>query len=352
MKGKILKTLTSTGILTAGLVLAGCAGDQSEEVTETLVDGDEIELTYVNWDTELASTHVVGQVLEDVGYDVTLTSVESPIMWQSIASGESDAMVAGWLPYTHAGEFEQYGDDIVSLGVNYEDALIGLVVPEYMEGLDSIEDLEDQIEDKTIVGIERGAGTVEAAERALEDYGKEDWEVIASSSGAMVTELRQAINNEEDIIVTGWTPHWKFIEFDLKMLDDPKNSFGESEYIETFAREGFTEDHPVAATILGNFYWEQEEFESVMLDINEGVEEDQAAKNFIQDNPELVESWLEGAEEAAETGQAVGVSEEKDQGSQGQGDLPTPGEDGEEGDQEDDPEADQDGEEADDQEAA
>lgn len=282
---------------TGALALAGCT--TTEEQTDTVVNGDEIELTYVNWDTELASTHVVGEVLERVGYDVTLTSVESPVMWQSIASGESDAMVAAWLPYTHEWEYESHQDDVVSLGKNYEGALIGLVVPEYMEDLNSIEDLDNQIEDKTIVGIERGAGTVEAAERALEDYGKEDWEVIASSSGAMVTELSQAIMNEEDIIVTGWTPHWKFIEHDLKFLDDPQNSFGESEYIETFVREGFTDDHPVAAHVLENFYWEQEEFESVMLDINEGVSEQQAAQNFVDDHPELIDEWTEGIEDIA-----------------------------------------------------
>lgn len=292
-----LRNIGLSIMCTGALAIAGCT--TSEDETETVVDGDEIELTYVNWDTELASTHVVGEVLERVGYDVTLTSVESPVMWQSIASGESDAMVAAWLPYTHEWEYEAHQDDVVSLGKNYEGALIGLVVPEYMEDLNSIDDLENQIEDKTIVGIERGAGTVEAAERALEDYGKDDWEVIASSSGAMVTELSQAIANEEDIIVTGWTPHWKFIEHDLKILDDPQNSFGESEYIETFVREGFTDDHPVAAHVLENFYWEQEEFESVMLEINDGVSEQQAAENFVDDHPELIEEWTEGIEDIA-----------------------------------------------------
>lgn len=294
-----LKKVGISAVVTGALGLVGCGVQDTDQSDEAVVDGESIELTYVNWDTEIASTHVVGEVLERVGYDVTLTSVESPVMWQSIASGESDAMVAAWLPYTHEWEYERHKDNVVSLGKNYEDALIGLVVPEYMEDVNSIEDLDQQVEDKTIVGIERGAGTVEAAERALIDYGKEDWEVLASSSGAMVTELTQAINNEENIIVTGWTPHWKFIEHDLKMLDDPQNSFGESEYIETFTRQGFSEDHPVAAHILENFYWEQEEFESVMLEINEGVSPDKAADNFIENHPDLIDSWTEGIEEIA-----------------------------------------------------
>ena len=37
------------------------------------VDGDAIEFVYVEWDTEIGSTNVIGLVLEDLGYDVTVT---------------------------------------------------------------------------------------------------------------------------------------------------------------------------------------------------------------------------------------------------------------------------------------
>src|SRR5690625_4507662 len=74
-----------------------------------------------------------------------------------------------------------------------------------------------------IVGIEPGAGVVKAAEQTVEDYeNMEGWEVVTSSSGAMATALGEAIENEEPIIVTGWSPHWKFEAYDLKYLEDPK----------------------------------------------------------------------------------------------------------------------------------
>lgn len=89
-----LKKVVISALVSGALGLVGCEAQDTEQSDETVVDGESIELTYVNWDTEIASTHVVGEVLDRVGYDVTLTSVESPVMWQSIASGESDAMVA------------------------------------------------------------------------------------------------------------------------------------------------------------------------------------------------------------------------------------------------------------------
>lgn len=292
-----LKKLGLSTALSTSLLLGACTVNE-KGAEDNLVNGDEIDLVYVPWDSELASTNVIGKVLEEVGYEVTLTSVDSPIMWQAIATGRSDAMVSAWLPTMHAPDIEEHGDDIDHIGTNFEGARVGFVVPAYME-IDSIDELDNQVPDQRIVGIERGAGTVEAIEKALQDYGKDEWWVHASSSGAMVLELESAIKDGEPVIVTGWTPHWKFQEFDLKMLDDPLNSMGEGENIETFGRLGLEEDHPVAYQILENFYWDQEDIESVMLEIQEGVPAEVAAENFIQEHPNLIDSWLEGVEEVA-----------------------------------------------------
>src|SRR5699024_11379169 len=47
------------------------------------VDGGDIELVYVEWDTEVGSTNVIGKVLEDLGYNVTLRSEEHTSELQS-----------------------------------------------------------------------------------------------------------------------------------------------------------------------------------------------------------------------------------------------------------------------------
>src|SRR5690625_988831 len=96
--------------------------------------------------------------------------------------------------------------------------------------------------DYQITGIEAGAGVFQSAEDAVKDYGLDGWEVVASSSGAMATALGEAIDKEEPIIVTGWSPHWKFSEYDLKYLDDPQGVFGDEEIIATMVREGLEED--------------------------------------------------------------------------------------------------------------
>lgn len=156
--------------------------------------------------------------------------------------------------------------------------------------------------DYTITGIESGAGIMVATDNALKDYENlEGWEVSSSSSAVMTEQLGNAIDNEEPIIVTGWTPHWKFAEYDLKYLKDPKEVYGSTEHINTIVRKGFEEDMPDAAKILDNFKWSPEDMQSVMLELQEGTEPVQAAQNWVENNQNKVDEWTKGIEDGSGT---------------------------------------------------
>lgn len=289
MNWKRLGLIAGLGL---SLIAAGCAADDTGK-EDTVGKGKEIELAYVEWDTEVASTNVIGAVLEDLGYNVNLIPLDNAVMWEAVSTGEADGMVAAWLPSTHGSQFEKYGDQVVDLGENLEGAKIGLVVPEYMD-VNSIADLKNEA-NKTITGIEPGAGVVGAAEQSLEDYSNlSDWNVETSSSGAMTVALKQAIANQEDIVITGWSPHWMFATYDLKYLEDPENSFGEAETINTMVREGLENDMPEAYQVLDQFHWSTDEMEEVMLDISNGEDPADAAKAWIEENPERVAEWTKG----------------------------------------------------------
>ncbi|WP_235961017.1 glycine betaine ABC transporter substrate-binding protein [Savagea serpentis] len=149
----------------------------------------------------------------------------------------------------------------------------------------------------TITGIEPGAGVFKAAENAVDEYELEGWNVQASSSGAMATALGEAVKNEEPIIVTGWTPHWKFAKYDLKYLEDPKGVFGDVETINTMTRKGFKDDNPNAYKLLEQFEWTTDDMEAVMAEIEEGTSPAEAATNWVEANEEKVATWTEGVEE-------------------------------------------------------
>ena len=148
-----------------------------------------------------------------------------------------------------------------------------------------------------ITGIEPGAGVFKASEQAIEDYDLEGWEVQASSSGAMATALGEAIKNEEPIVVTGWSPHWKFAKYDLKYLEDPEGTFGDAETINTMVREGLEDDMPEAYALLDNFNWTPDDLEEVMLKVSEGADPKEAAEEWIGENEDKVEAWTDGIDE-------------------------------------------------------
>lgn len=149
-----------------------------------------------------------------------------------------------------------------------------------------------------ITGIEAGAGVVAASQDAVEKYDSlAGWEVSTSSSGAMATALGEAIDNEEPIVVTGWTPHWKFAEYDLKYLEDPQGVFGDAEEIKTMVKTGLKDEKPNAYKILDQFQWETSQMEEVMLEIQNGADPAEAAKNWVSNNEDAVSSWTEGTEE-------------------------------------------------------
>ncbi len=280
-----------------GLILTfGSEGAYESTLATGSDDRPPVTLSYVAWDTEIASTHVLGEVLEEEGFNVELVQLDPAIMFSSVATGEVDASVSVWAPSTHAAYLERYGDQFENLGVHTPGAITGMVVPEYMD-VDSIEDLTDEA-GQEIIGIEPGAGVVEQTNAAIEHYDNlSDWTLQTSSTGAMLTAFGQAIQNEEEVVITGWSPHWIFLEYDVKYLEDPDGVYGEGEELEAIVREGFQEDNPIAYDIIDSFHWDASDMEQVMLYIQDDMSPRAAAEKWVEENPELVAEWTEGVPE-------------------------------------------------------
>ncbi|WAI02477.1 glycine betaine ABC transporter substrate-binding protein [Methanogenium organophilum] len=293
-------TLCILILVVAGVFIAGCTDETgpapttepTATPTATVMPAGEVSIGYVLWDSEIASTNVLKTVYEQAGYDVELKAVDAGPLYQALADGQVDMSVSSWMPTTHDAYWDTYGDDIDMVGTNLEGAKIGLVVPRYVK-IDSIEELNnvtDQFDGK-IIGIEPGAGIMAATERAIEEYGL-DYTLVPSSSAAMAAQLTDAYENYEWIVVTGWTPHWKFVRFDLKYLDDPKGVYGGEEYIASLARQGFSEDNPEAYAILERFGWESSDMEEVMLAIEDGATPEDAAQAWVDANQDRVIYWI------------------------------------------------------------
>ena len=253
------------------------------------------EIVYVEWSCATASANVVKAVLETkMGYDVELTPVSAAAMWQALATGDVDACTTAWLPTTHGHYYEKVKDKVVDLGHNLVGTRIGLVVPTYVT-IDSIADLDTHAKkfDNQIIGIDPGAGIMSKTEEAIKAYGLKNMELMEGSGAMMTAVLKDKIKNNEWVVVTGWTPHWKFGKWDLKYLDDPKNIYGGAEYIDTIVRKGLKEDKPDLYAFLEKFKWTPEDIQTVMAwNQEKGTTPHENALKWINQNPDKVAAWL------------------------------------------------------------
>ncbi|HES5044068.1 TPA: ABC transporter permease/substrate binding protein [Streptococcus pyogenes] len=291
-KAKAGKTNKWIGLAALAVFLIAALGRGIMAMTSGMADkGETVNIAYVQWDSEVASTHVIAEVLKNEGYHVTLTPLDNAVMWQTIANGNADFSTSAWLPVTHGQQYQKYKSKLDDLGPNLKGTKLGLAVPKYMTDVNSIEDLSKQADQK-ITGIEPGAGIMAAAKKTLKEYHNlSSWELVAASTGAMTTSLDQAIKKKDPIVVTAWSPHWMFAKYDLKYLKDPKETFGSTENINTIARKGLKKDLPNVYKIIDKFHWTQKDMEAVMLDINKGMSPEAAAKKWVEANKSKVSSW-------------------------------------------------------------
>lgn len=284
--GSILKSAMTLALL-AGLCLSlaapAVAGDKGK-----------VDLIYVEWSSEVASTNVVKAVLENMGYDVELTPVSAAAMWQGVASGDADGLVAAWLPTTHGHYLKKVSGKVVDLGPNLKGTKIGWVVPDYVS-VNSIADLNKYGDkfDWKIIGIDPGAGLMSKSEKAMKAYGLDKWELVEGSGATMTAALADAVKNKKWVIVTGWTPHWKFARWKLKYLKDPKDIFGGEEEIHTIVRKGLEKDKPEVYYVLDHFQWTPEDMAELMVwNTKKGSDPYKNAQRWVKEHPDKVKAWM------------------------------------------------------------
>src|SRR5699024_10389753 len=117
---KNFRFVSIIALFTLSLILVACGGGDDAEPTEQENTNDTEEATglelgetkltlpYVAWARETISTYMLAALLEDVGYDVTVTQVEAGPMFASVADGSADFHTSAWLPATHASYWEDY----------------------------------------------------------------------------------------------------------------------------------------------------------------------------------------------------------------------------------------------------
>jgi glycine betaine/proline transport system substrate-binding protein len=296
---KRTKVTRAVGMIAGLLALSSTAVACGSDDADAGSDADKsITLGIIpSWTDGLSTAYLWKNVLEDEGYEVEIKEIaEAAPLYTGVAKGDIDVYPSAWPQVTHASYMDEYGDDLEDLGAYYDAAKLTLAVPTYTD-IDSIADLSGAADrfGGRIVGIEPGAGLTKVTqEDVLPGYDLDgDYELVTSSTTAMLAELKSATDAKKDIVVTLWKPFWANSEFPVKELEDPEGALGDAETLNAIATEGFAEEHPEVAEMFGRFKLDDAaygELENLVVNEYGSGKEEQAIEAWLEENPDFVDS--------------------------------------------------------------
>ncbi|GAB2518987.1 ABC transporter substrate-binding protein [Nocardiopsis aegyptia] len=287
----------------------------AQGIEQDVAGGEEVLLVQQPWEDLVVENEIVRQVLEENGYEVTVQEVSVPIGAQALADGSVDAYLGNWWPsqepvfsdHLDSGDIEVLGT--LMTGTTYAPAVPAYVAEEH--GVRSLADLDGNRDlfGGEFIGIEAGTPGNEYILDAIGDdaYGLGDWELVQSSSAAMLGEVERRADEQEPVVFLGWEPHWMNVQWDLVYLEDPEEVWPGAGEIRVLTRAGFESDNPDVARFLSQMEVDTATASAWINRLSkDGDPVETVAQEWIAQNTDEVEAWLDGVETA--DGQPAEVS--------------------------------------------
>jgi glycine betaine/proline transport system substrate-binding protein len=286
--------------LSAALLLAGGVAQAADpESCQTVRFSD------VGWTDITSTTAATSVVLAGLGYEPETEILAVPVTYASLENNDIDVFLGNWMP-SMEGDAKPYLDKgtVESVGVNLEGAKYTLAVPAYLaeQGLRDFADIaefRDQL-DGQIYGIEPGNDGNRLILQMIEQdaFGLGGFELVESSEQGMLAQVARATRSEEPIVFLGWEPHPMNSNFELTYLSGGDDFFGPNyggATVYTNVRAGYLEECPNVGQLLKNLKFTLEMENQIMGAIlDEGLAPEDAASAWLEDHPEVLESWLDG----------------------------------------------------------
>ena len=261
-----------------------CSEDNSKK---TIKIGNE------QWAVSRSLNYLGKIILEENGFPAEIVNTDIENIYRGLNKGKIDLFLDTWVE-GHDVYLYEY-KDVEDLGAIYKGCRLGIAVPSYFDA-DSIVDLmrDSSIYGNVFYGVSKDAGVMISSITAMKQHGMSP-EIINMTEDQLVKQLELMTNQKQNFVTGAWNPHWKIKQYDLKFLVDTTHSFIESDEIHKYAKAGFRETYPQAASILSKIFFTDDEFSDYLLvlkDATEPADIEARIRNWMKDNPEKVASWI------------------------------------------------------------
>ncbi|MDQ0252861.1 glycine betaine/proline transport system substrate-binding protein [Evansella vedderi] len=286
------------GSMMAMLVAAsiGCSSEEqaSSEAAEESgnENGETITFGVTPWTSTVPPTQIVSLILQDMGYEVQETNADVGSVFMGLSRGDLDVFMDAWFPMHHV-HMERYGDTLVDTAVSYPEAETGWVVPNYMEDINTVEDIigNEHLFNNEMFGIEEGTSAQGEINEMIEELGL-DITQINSSEGGMLAQAQRLMQQEEPVIFFGWRPHTMFNKFDIKVLSNDAGFF-ETSSVHVITNHELQDRAPDAFEFLSNWNISIDDVEELIVKIEEeGQDPEEVAREWIDNNQDKVNEMI------------------------------------------------------------
>ncbi|WP_026702924.1 glycine betaine ABC transporter substrate-binding protein [Salibacterium aidingense] len=268
--------------------------EETEETTEAETEEKpELVLGLTNWTSTVPPTEIVKAILEEMGYPIEVEEANIGAIYAAQAEGDIDIYMDSWYPQ-QTQYLEEYSDSIEQLEPIYEDANAGMVVPEYMEDINDVEDLvgNESMVNNEVIAIEDGDPAMDELQELIDAYDL-DLELVNSSEGAMISAAKASTDQEEPILLYGWRPHSMFNELGLKILtneEHPEYFSGSS--VHPLVYKDVEERVPEVYEFLEELTISIPDMEEMIIKIDGGEDPEEVAQEWIDDNRDRLDEMI------------------------------------------------------------
>jgi glycine betaine/proline transport system substrate-binding protein len=266
---------------------------------------DEVVFSDVGWTDITATTAAASVVLDALGYDTETKILSVPVTYTSMANGDIDVFLGNWMPtmeadiapYREAGTVDTVRANLE--GAKYTLAVNAAAADMGITSFDAIAAKADAL-DGRIYGIEPGNDGNRLIQSMIDDdaFGLKDFEVVESSEQGMLAQVQRATRKGDPIVFLGWEPHPMNANFDLTYLEGGDDFFGPNlggATVYTNTRAGYVEECPNVGKLLQNMEFSLAMENEIMGKIlDDGQDPEEAAAEWIQNNPSVLDGWLDG----------------------------------------------------------
>jgi glycine betaine/proline transport system substrate-binding protein len=313
------------------LVLTGCAnksGGTGSTGAAGAADCGTVQIAQNPWSGYYADVAVVSYLLKnELGCDVKVNDVKEEIGWQGFETGQTDVILENWGHEDLAKKYITQEGVAKDFGSQGNEGTIGWYVPQWM--VDKYPDITDwhnlnKYANLFVTSESDGKGQVLDGdpsfvtndEALVKNLNLNYKVVVGGSEASLESALKNATDKKTPLLFYFWEPQYIISTktapsdfpgaYPVAKVDLPPYTPGcdadpatvacdyPPYHLNKIVRADWANSGSPAVALVQNFKWTNDDQNSVAADISNGMSYDDAAKKWLDANPDVWQAWLAG----------------------------------------------------------